>query len=397
MWDRSYRWQRHVRLAAGGLVILALIVAAAILSGTSAAARTRAGARDLTQELFSPADQIIRVDVPTSLLPRVGTLVYQQREDDVAQVIGRVVEVSAAEKDQVGLAIRLSAPSAGLARQGGIIQGAPADLNMRDAVRLLVSPNTPNEEALLARDAIWPSVRENLVPEIMNGLVREISQELADPSPEDAELLKSFAGSLHESLGPLEEQLVQRLAGKAWDVVGVQGLAGGAIRATTGNAASLAGSISAWWSWFQGEETDKDAPPRPFLSEKMSVDLKTALETEVITFWGENREQIVAAFEKAVDAHRADFDKAFTDRWSGRLYDRVIEPAWQAHQDQVLTSVETYVRSFTERRLLTKEGGPRLKFAFLLRSYLDISTAPLLVVSPAEGDSRQFVYQPYLH
>jgi hypothetical protein len=267
---------------------------------------------------------------------------------------------------------------------------------MRDAVRLLVSPNTPDEEALLARDAIWPSVRENLVPEIMNGLVQEISQDLADPNAEDAELLKRFAASLHESLAPLEEQLVQRLAGKAWEVVGVQGLAGGAIRATTGNAASLAGSIAAWWSWFQGEEEDANAPPRPFLSAKMSADLKTALEAEVIKFWQENREQIVAAFKKSVDAQRGDFEQAFTDRWSGRLYDRVIEPAWQAHQDQVLASVETYVRSFTERRLLTKEGGPRLKFAFLLRSYLDISTSPLLVVVPAEGHSRQFVYQSFL-
>jgi hypothetical protein len=396
MWDRSYRWQRHVRLAAGGLVILALLVAAGILSGTSAAARTRAGAGDLAREVFSPTDQIIRVEVPASLLARVGTLVYRQREDGVAQVIGRVTAVAAAPSEQVALTIRLSAPSMSLARQGGLIQGAPAALNMRDAVRLLVSPNTPDEEALLARDAIWPSVRENLVPEIMNGLVQEISQDLADPNAEDAELLKRFAASLHESLAPLEEQLVQRLAGKAWEVVGVQGLAGGAIRATTGNAASLAGSIAAWWSWFQGEEEDANAPPRPFLSAKMSADLKTALEAEVIKFWQENREQIVAAFKKSVDAQRGDFEQAFTDRWSGRLYDRVIEPAWQAHQDQVLASVETYVRSFTERRLLTKEGGPRLKFAFLLRSYLDISTSPLLVVVPAEGHSRQFVYQSFL-
>jgi len=396
MWDRSYRWQRHVRVAAGSAVILALIVAAVILSGTSAAARTRAGASDLARELFSPAEQIVHVDVPAALLPRVGTLVYQQREDGVAHVIGRVTEVEAAEREQLALTIRLSAPSASLSRGGGVIHGAPAALSMRDAMRLLVSPNTPDEEALLARDAIWPSIRTHLVPEIMNGLVREISADLADPSPEDAELLKQFASSLREALAPLEEQLVQRMAGKAWEVVGVQGIAGGAIRATTGNAASLAGSIAAWWSWFQGEETDENAPPRPFLSEKMSADLKAALETEVIKFWEENREQIVAAFKKSIDERRGDFDKAFTERWSGRLYDRVIEPAWQSHQDQVLTSVETYVRSFTERRLLTKEGGPRLKFAFLLRSYLDISTAPLLVLAPAEGDSKQFVYQPYL-
>ena len=85
MWDRSYRWQRHVRLAAGGFVIVTLIIAAVILSGTSAAARTGAGARDLARELLSPGEQIIRVDVPASLLPRVGTLVYRHRDDGLAR------------------------------------------------------------------------------------------------------------------------------------------------------------------------------------------------------------------------------------------------------------------------------------------------------------------------
>lgn len=394
-------------MAAGCAVIVALIVAAGLLSGTSAAARTMAGARDLAQELFFPGDQMIRVDVPRALLARSGTLVYRQREDGVAQVMGRVVEVRESTGEQASLTIRLSTPNAELTRRGGVVHGAPAALSMRDAVRLLVSPNTPNEEAVIARDAIWPSIRANLVPEIMNGLVRELSKDLADPNAEDAELLRRFASSLHESLAPLEEKLVQRLAGRAWDVVGVQGLAGGAIRATTGNAVGLAGSVASWWSWFRGQETDKDAPPPPFLTEKMSAELRVALETEVIKFWNENREQIVEGFKKAIDAQRGEFDKAFTERWSGRLYDRVIEPAWLTHQDEVLSSVEGYVRSFAERRLVTSEGGPRLKFAFLLRSYLEISSAPLLVVSPGDGSSAadvsggsgagEFVYQPYLN
>ncbi len=397
MWDRSYRWQQYVRLAAGCVVLLVLIAAAALLAGTSAADRTRAGARDLVRELFSPARQIIHVQVPAELLPRAGTLVYRQREDGIAQVIGRVDAVRSAGRGQDTLTIRLSANSAALSEHGGVLKGAPAALSLGDAVRLLVSPDTPAEEALLARDAIWPSIRTNLLPEIINGLIREISSDLADPGPEDAELLKRFAGNLRQAMEPLEEQLVERLARRAWDVVGVQGIAGGALRISTGNAAELAKSIAAWWSWFQGAEEDKGAPARPFLSAEMSQALKVALEEEVLAFWAENREQIVEAFKKSVDSQRPDFEKAFTERWSGRLYDRVIEPAWQAHQTEVIASIEAYVRDFSNRRLLTNEGGPRLLFAFILRSYLDISTTPLLILAPRSGgDSNQFVYQPLL-
>ena len=397
MWDRSYRWQQYVRLGAGCVVLLALFIAAVLLAGTSAADRMGAGARDLAGELFSPARQIIHVRVPAKLLPRAGTLVYREREDGIAQVIGRVVTVEPAGRGQDALTIRLSANSAALSQQGGILKGAPAALSMSDAVRLLVSPDTPAEEAALARDAIWPSIRTNLLPEIMDGLVREISSDLANPGPEDAELLKQFAGSLRQAMEPLEEQLVERLARRAWDVVGVQGIAGGALRISTGNAAELAKSIAAWWSWFQGAEEGKGAPQRPFLSAEMSQALKVALEDEVLKFWAENREQIVEAFKKSVDAQRADFDKAFTERWSGRLYDRVIEPAWQAHQTEVIGSIETYVRDFSNRRLLTHEGGPRLLFAYILRSYLDISTTPLLILAPPSGgESNQFVYQALL-
>jgi hypothetical protein len=397
MWDRSYRWQQYVRLGAGCVVLVALLVGAVLLGRTSAAERTRAGARDLAGELFSPARQLIQVRVPSNLLPRAGTLVYRQREDGVAQVIGRVDAVQSAGRGHDTLTIRLSANSAALAQHGGIVKGAPAALSLSDAVRLLVSPDTPEEEALLARDAIWPSIRTNLLPEIMNGLVREISNDLADPSPEDAELLKQFAGSLRKAMEPLEEQLVERLASRAWDVVGVQGIAGGALRISTGNAAELAKSVAAWWSWFQGAEEEKEAPPRPFLSEEMSQALKVALEEEVLEFWADNRTQIVEAFKKSVDEQKSDFDKAFTERWSGRLYDRVIEPAWQAHQTEVIASIETYVRDFSNRRLLTHEGGPRLLFAYILRSYLNISTTPLLILAPAaDGKSDQFVYQSLL-
>lgn len=397
MWDRSYRWQQYVRLIAGCAVVLSMLVAVGLLARTSAAGRTLAGARDLAREQFLPARQTIHVEVPAALLPRVGTLVYRQREDGIAQVTGRVVDIQSIHRGQDTLTIRLSANSATTSRQGGVLKGAPASLSLGDAVRLLVSPDTPTEEAMLARNTIWPSIRKNLLPEIMDGLVREISSDLADPNSEDAELLSRFAASLRESIEPLEEELIERLARRAWNIVGVQGIAGSALRATRGNVVGLAKSAVDWWSWLQGIEMGKDASVRPLLSAEMNNALKAALEEEVLAFWDEHRGQIIEAFRKSVDAQRADFDKAFTERWSGRLYERVVEPAWQAHQKEVIAAIETYVRDFSERRLLNRDGGPRLQFAFILRSYLDISTAPLLILAPTAGDqSDKFVYQPLL-
>jgi hypothetical protein len=84
MWDRSYSWQRHVRLAAGVVVLLLLAVASVLIAETSAAHRTRDGARDLAGELLWPARQMIEVQVPAELRTQVGTLVYLEREDGIA-------------------------------------------------------------------------------------------------------------------------------------------------------------------------------------------------------------------------------------------------------------------------------------------------------------------------
>jgi hypothetical protein len=53
MWDLSYRWQRHARLMAGVIVLLAAAVGLAFVAGTSPAQRARAGARDVVSGLLS--------------------------------------------------------------------------------------------------------------------------------------------------------------------------------------------------------------------------------------------------------------------------------------------------------------------------------------------------------
>ncbi len=378
-------------------MLLLLTGASILVAGTSAARRTRDGARDLAGELLWPARQVIEVQVPVELRTQVGTLVYREREDGIAQVTGRVVAVHPEDPGQVKLVIRLGAMGADVSHRGGILKGAPAALSLRDAVRLLVSPNTPTEEATLARDLIWPSIKTNLLPEIVDGLIREISADLVDPGAENVELLKRLIENLHKAIEPLENDLVERLAKRAWDIMRGQGLVSGALRVTAEDAKAKATSITEWWSWLIGEESKPDAAERPFLSEKTSQALKAALEEEVVGFWKDNRPQIVEAFKNAVDERRQDFEAAFQERWSGTLYERVIVPAWRSAQGKVIESIEEYVRDFASRRLVTNQGGPRLLFAYILRSYLDISVAPLLILQPAAGnDSDHFVYVPLL-
>jgi hypothetical protein len=68
-----------------------------------------------------------------------------------------------------------------------------------------------------------------------------------------------------------------------------------------------------------------------------------------------------------------------------------------AGQDKVLEAVQVYANGFAARRLLTKEGGPRLLFAYALRSSLEISDAPLLVFAPGKpGAGKRVVFERYL-
>lgn len=396
MWDRSYRWQQHVRLAAGILVVVAMAIGAGRLATTAAAIRARAGAHELAGEVLQPSLQTFEVEVPESLLARAGTLVYRDRKDGVAQAIGRVAEVRPSKQGQVTLVIRLSGAGQDVNHHGGVIRGAAATIDLREALELLLSPSTPTDEATMARDMVWPSIQENVLPGIVNRLIKEVSTDLANPLPQEAEVFKRFFANLHESIEPLEGELVERLAKRAWDVVGVKGLAGVAWRATTNDAKVKGAKVADFWTWMVGKDkADEESPDHSFLSEKTSEELKAALEDEAIAFWRDNRQKILDAFAAAVEAQRQDLDKLFRDRWSSTVYPRIILPAWLEGEDKVIASIETYVTDFTQRRLVTHEGGPRLIFAYLLRSFLDISDAPLLIFSPS-AESDQVVYEPLL-
>ncbi len=381
MWDLSYRWQRQARLMAGVIVLLVVAVGLIFVAGTSSARRAVVGAHDVLSEMFAPTKQTVEVAVPADLRPQTGTLVYLDRADGVTQVVGRVVAVVGREGDLVGLKIRFMGPLSDEAQRGGVLKGAAASLDLRDAMRLLISPNTPDEEAALAHDTIWPSVQTNVLPAMTDGLIREVTRELASLDEQDQALLAKPIEALRAELRPIEDQLIDRLAKRAWDVLGVKGLAAGIWR-TTKSSVQIKG--------------DTSADP-PFLSDETSRAMQAALKDEALAFWKENREVIVAALVTVATDRGTEFRAAFAERWAGLLYERAVIPAWQAGQDKVLESVQVYANDFAARRLLTRQGGPRLLFAFALRSSLKISDAPLLVFSPAAANALDgIVYQPLL-
>ena len=213
-------------------MLVALLAGVAFVSLTAQGRRARAGAGDLLAEVRSTSEHTIDVDVPADLHARTGTLVYLEHDDGVAQVVGRVAAVRATNPNRVTLEIRLTAPLAGARSHGGILKGAAASLDLRDALRLLVSPDTIDKELLLARDVIWPSVQENVLPDLMDGLIRETVKEFASPDQQDADLLANSMAGLRETLQPLEDELLDRLTKRAWDVVGIPGVAAGIWRST---------------------------------------------------------------------------------------------------------------------------------------------------------------------
>ena len=80
---------------------------------------------------ISSSDRVIKITVPSALESHLGTLVYREREDGGAQVIGRVIAVEPGDANQVELSIRLVAAPSGQSSRGGTIKGAPATLDLR--------------------------------------------------------------------------------------------------------------------------------------------------------------------------------------------------------------------------------------------------------------------------
>jgi hypothetical protein len=177
-------------------------------------------------------------------------------------------------------------------------------------------------------------------------------------------------------------------------VVGVSGLASGLWNSTAGKVQNQGALAAKWWWELFGSESAIQPPAPRFLSEEKQAELEKALKDEAVAFWREHRAAIVAAVTRVIEARRPDFERAFKERWAGKLFERAVVPAWQAGESRVLAAVQVYANDFASRRLLTKAGGPRLLFAYALRSSLDISKVPLLIFSPESTGKAGIHYEP---
>jgi hypothetical protein len=395
MWDRSYRWELRARAAAGCVAVATVLAALIGFTLTDTASRIAAAALEIRSEIWPGDDSRIFAMVPAILSARPGNLVHLERADGESQAIGRVVRATASSDGQVRLEIKLVPSAKGLMRGGGVLKGAPPTIGFEQSMRLLVAPDRPGDEVLRARNAIWPVIERNVLPELTRKLVREAKLIAENLDSQDPEGLAKVLHELHDELAPLEEELADRLTNRAWQEIGVTGLAGGVWRVTTTEILNSGKNVRDWlWQQFGGEGKD-DRVEREFLSNQRKKALRAAIEDEAAIFWRDHRNDILALLEHALAQRGNYLAKSFRESWGPGLYERAFKPAWLAGEADVIRAVEEYADDFARRRLVTQQGSPRLLFAHALRSALQISKAPLLLLIPSDptGDG-QIVYQP---
>jgi hypothetical protein len=381
MWDRSYRWQRLARLYAGGAAIAALVFGLVSVSSTEAADRAMDGVAEISREASPDSDSTVVCDVPASLGARRGVLVFREGEDGKAQIVGRVIEVEDLGKTH-RVTVLLTPGEAGAMAGGGKLRGAAPTLSVEDAFRLIISPDIPREEATIARDKIWPAIEKHVLPPLKERLTAELTTSFEDLDEDDSKLLNSTVEDLRKELAELEEELLNRLANRAWEVIGVSGVAEGIMRKTGEGAENTYKDVKDWVKSWWGDEEKSEQTNKDFLTEERAAALRIALEEEVEKFLKEKNPEIQKAFNTVLNKRRADFIAKFEDKWGPKLYEKALVPSWLEGEAGVLEAAEEYANDFAQRRLLTSEGGPRLLLAYALRTSLDITDEPLLVIRP---------------
>jgi hypothetical protein len=164
------------------------------------------------------------------------------------------------------------------------------------------------------------------------------------------------------------------------------------VRKAADGASNTYKTVKDWVKgiWGNKEETPKES--RDFLSDEKKIALRLALEEEAMKFWDDHRKEIVEAVGKIIGERKDDFAKAFNERWGPRLYEKAVVPAWFDGERSVIKAAEAYAMDFANRRLLTREGGPRLLLAHALRGALNISDSPLLVIAASDKPGVKFEY-----
>jgi hypothetical protein len=390
MWDRSYRWQRLARVYAGTAAVAAVIFGLISVSQTEAADRAAAGLAEISREASPDSESRVVCDVPASLGARRGVLVFREGDDGKAEIVGRVIDIENVDGKTDRVTVLLTPSQAGAMAKGGKLRGAAPTLSVEDAFRLIISPDIPREEAKLARDKIWPAIEKHVLPVLKTRLTAEVTTSFEDLDDDDAALLNSTVQDLRKELTELEEELLNRLANRAWQVIGVSGVAEGVLRKAKDGTENTYNDVKDWvkgW-WDDGEETEE--ANSDFLTEERATALRIALEEEVETFIKEKNTEIQKAFNTVLNTRRADFIAKFEDKWGPKLYEKALVPSWLEGEEGVLEAAEEYANDFAQRRLLTSEGGPRLLLAYALRTSLDITDEPLLVIRPEPTGKVEF-------
>lgn len=395
MWDRSFRSQRVLRMIAGAAVGLAAVVGLAIAARTPVAARLgRAVRQRIEQARATGADPVI-VAVPQSLGVAAGDLIHLERRDGESEVVGRVVRTVARSATTDELQLELLSPAVHQATHHWLLKGAPRAVGLEAVVRLLLSPDPPLDEARRARDAICPTIEAHLLPQMTSRLWPELTELFQNPSDEDVRLLQQAIAEIRGQLAPLETELVDRMSHRAWQIVGLRGMAAGLWRMTSGGVENTAKDLRDWWSRRIGAEVPDDREVPDFLSTEIQAELRQGLQEEWTVFWNEHRDAVTARMTQVLAQHSQSLTQAARERWGPHLLERVVQPAWSEGEAEVIRAVERYAQDFTGRRLLTPRGAPRLLLAHALRSELGINTAPLLLLAPAPTDSAtSFQYEP---
>ncbi|MEE9312118.1 MAG: hypothetical protein V3V10_06850, partial [Planctomycetota bacterium] len=356
MWDRSYQWQRRARVLAGGLAIGALLTGAVMVNDTTAAERAKDGLSEIERELSPDSDSLIVADFPADKIPDKGTLVFREGPTGEAIVTGRVTEVSAGGRCK----ILLTPAAAGLAANGAVIKVAQPAHNIEEAIRLLVTPDIPRDEAKRARDELWPAIEEHVIPALKNNLTRELTSSFDNMDSNDIEILDGTVADLRKEMEDLEQELINRIANRAWEVIGVSGVAEGVLRKAGDSAGNTYEEAKDWVKSWWGDESKSSKSTSDFLSKEKATALRIALEEEVTKFLEENDTEIKKKFNKVLNERRSDFINQFETKWGPKLYENAIVPAWEQGEPGVLVAVDKYLSDFAQRRLLTKDGGPRL-------------------------------------
>ena len=390
MWDRSYRWQRLARISAGAVAVLGAVVALAVASQTEAAARAGDGIAEISREASPDSASTVECEVPASLGVKKGVLVYREGQDGTAEIVGRVIRVGDADSENQSITVLLTPSAAGAMSGGGKLRGAEPTLSVENAFRLIISPDIPREEAKIARDTLWPAIQEHVLPKLKERVTKEVTESFDNMDDDDRALLDQSVRELRVEMRDLEEQLINRVANRAWEVIGVSGVAEGILRKTGEGAENTYRKARDWVKSWWGDEEKAEATNRDFLTEERAQALRIALEQEVEDFLKENDAEIKRKLNKVLNNRRAEFVEKFETKWGPKLYENALVPSWLEGENGVLEAAERYANDFAKRRLLTSEGGPRLLLAYALRSSLGITQDPLLVIAPAETGSVEF-------